>query len=140
MIVPLFVVDTSALMAVIQREEGWFDLRSAIIDLPGVVPAPVIVEFWRVARRRDAISFTLVSSFIAEMVTDLDIIAFTVTHANAAAGAAEAYGTGNGRGGLLSLMDLIVYGVAQVEALPILCTGNDFASTDAIIHPASRVG
>lgn len=52
----------------------------------------------------------------------------------------ERYGSGNGSGGLLNLLDLMVYGAAIETGLPILCTGNDFAATDAMIHPASRIG
>ena len=45
---------------------------------------------------------------------------------------------GNSKGGKLNLLDLMVYAVAKRTGRPILCTGRDFASTDADIHPASR--
>ena len=45
---------------------------------------------------------------------------------------------GNSKGGKLNLLDLMVYAVAKRTGRPILCTGRDFASADADIHPASR--
>jgi ribonuclease VapC len=48
------------------------------------------------------------------------------------------HGLGNGRGGRLNMLDAMVYcGAKRLKRL-ILCTGRDFASTDAAIHPASR--
>jgi ribonuclease VapC len=41
---------------------------------------------------------------------------------------------------VLNLLDLMVYAVAKERGMPLLCTGNDFATTDLAIHPASRVG
>ena len=40
--------------------------------------------------------------------------------------------------GTLNLLDLMVYAVAKRTERPILCTGKDFTTTDADIHPASR--
>ena len=45
---------------------------------------------------------------------------------------------GNSKGVKLDLLDLMVYAVAGRTGPQILCTGRDFASTDADIHPASR--
>ncbi|MFM2099239.1 MAG: hypothetical protein RLZZ366_778 [Pseudomonadota bacterium] len=63
---------------------------------------------------------------------------FDLIMARAAAKANVRYGTGNGRGGALNMLDLMVYAVARLKGLPILCTGKDFLQTDAKIHPASR--
>lgn len=134
------VVDTSAVMAVLKREEAWFRLRATILEQPCLFPAPMLVELWVVARRSQVRPPALISSFIAEMIDPQRVVPFDASHANAAALGAEAYGTGNGKGGLLNLLDLMVYGVAKVAGLPILCTGNDFAQTDVAIHPASRAG
>ena len=65
--------------------------------------------------------------------------AWTADHAATAATAQIAFGKGNGRGGALNLLDLMVYAVAKDSGMPLLCTGRDFASTDAHIHPSSRV-
>ncbi len=134
------LVDTSALIAVLKREDGWVDLRAVLLELPIAVPAPVLVEAHVVARRTNLISPDRAAAFLAEMTAMADIIAFGTDHAAAAASADERYGKGRGNAAKLNLLDLMVYGVAKVMGLPILCTGNDFASTDAVIHPASRVG
>ena len=127
-------------MAVLKREKGWVELRAALLGAPGYVPAPVLVEFWRVARRGNLISPDLLAAFLDEMLADSEILAFSAEHAESAAAGGEAHGTGNGNGGLLNMLDLMVYGVAKVENLPILCTGYNFATTGAAIHPASRIG
>ncbi len=134
----LFVVDTSALVAVLHGEEAHEVLRATLASSSFLVPAPVLVEFWRVARRGQLMPVALIGDFLESVLVTGSIVSFTDEHARSAALAAERHGTGNGQGGRLNLLDLMVYGVAEVEDLPILCTGNDFASTDAQIHPASR--
>lgn len=77
---------------------------------------------------------------VANLVADgASIVAFEPRHAEITAAARQRYGKGNGRGGLLNFGDLMVYAIAKDRNLPLLCTGNDFASTDLIIHPASRI-
>lgn len=41
-------------------------------------------------------------------------------------------------GGVLNLLDLMVYAAAKDRDEPVLCTGRDYAFTDVGIHPASR--
>jgi ribonuclease VapC len=43
-----------------------------------------------------------------------------------------------GEGGKLNLFDLMVYAVAKQRGEPLLCTGKDFAASDALLHPACR--
>jgi ribonuclease VapC len=66
------------------------------------------------------------------------IVAFEPEWAAAAVGSNRRDGTGNGQGGLLNMLDLLVDGTAQVRRLLIVCMGKDFPSTDALIHAASR--
>lgn len=104
------------------------------------MPAPVIVEFWRVAlgRGRDRAAN---AQPLLDMAFEAgaQIVAFDEALARAAVAANLTYGAGIARGGKLNMLDLMVYGVAKTTGRPILCTGADFASTDAAIHPASRV-
>src|SRR3546814_319382 len=65
-------------------------------------------------------------------------LAFTADHAQIAIEAEPRYGSGNGNGGPLNLLDLMVYAVAKERGEPLLCTGKDFAATDVILHEASR--
>ena len=114
-------------------------MRVALLSGHGLIPAPVLVEFRRVTalagNRPDPLVESLLLDFIAAGV---GILPFDAASAEAAAAANQRHGSGNGDGGRLNMLDLMVYGVAKVTGLPILCTGKDFAATDAVLHPASR--
>ena len=134
------IVDTSALVAVLYREYGYQALRSALYADEGWVPATVLVEFERVVALEGNAPNQQAKRLIALLLKRrIRIAALTEAAALAAVGANRTYGSGNGRGGKLNMLDLMVYGMATVERRPILCTGADFASTDAAIHPASRI-
>ncbi|GGE10641.1 VapC ribonuclease [Polymorphobacter glacialis] len=130
------VVDTSALVAIIKAEPGHAEMQLALVSQTAALPAPALVELQRVmataGNHPDPRVLALVEAF------GLQVVPFDIESANAATSANERFGTGNGRGGLLNMLDLMVYAFARVEGLPILCTGKDFASTDAKLHPASR--
>jgi ribonuclease VapC len=131
------IVDTSALVAVARGEPGGEALKDAIGG-GGLVPAPVIVEYRRVMSRRGAREGQSSEAVLAKLLVRLAVEPFTADDAEIAAVANVEYGSGNGRGGKLNLLDLMVYATARRLGLPILCTGGDFASTDAQVHPASR--
>lgn len=133
------IVDTSALVAVHLREEGWESLRDALGDEEALVPAPVVVEFNLVtslpANDPDPDAGILISKFLARSCR---VCPFSEEDADLSAEAHRIHGRGNGRGGRLNMLDVMVYCMAQRLGRPILCAGRDFASTDALIHPASR--
>ena len=105
----------------------------------GQIPAPVLVEFRCVTALGGNRSDPEIDAFLAELIrSGIVVSAFNASHADEAAVANDLYGSGNGRGGLLNMLDLMVYAVARTLRLPILCTGKVFAATDAILHPASR--
>ncbi|MFL6843745.1 MAG: type II toxin-antitoxin system VapC family toxin [Allosphingosinicella sp.] len=131
------IVDTSALVAIAHDEPGGEALKDAIGG-GGLVPAPVIVEYRRVMSRSGALEAQKSETVLAKLLDRLAVEPFTADDAEIAAVANFEYGAGNGRGGKLNLLDLMVYATARRLGLPILCTGRDFASTDAQIHPASR--
>jgi ribonuclease VapC len=133
------IVDTSALVAISRKEAGFTQLLDALMKGEPVLPAPVLLEYQRVTalsgNRRDPDADALISGLVDEGAI---IASFTAEDAAEAASANALHGTGNGRGGRLNMLDLMVYAVAKRMDLPILCTGRDFSSTDAKIHPASR--
>jgi ribonuclease VapC len=135
------IVDTSALVAILLREPGADALLDAIAQEGGLLPSPARVEYLRVASggrvglRREAAM--LLEHFER---LNLDTVTFTTEHARIASEANLRFGKGIGSGGMLNLLDLMVYAVAKERGEPLLCTGNDFATTDLAIHPASRVG
>lgn len=134
------IVDTSALVAVLRREEGHAPILDALLREDSLVPAPVLVEFARVAAgpgnvpdpRAAALLDTLLGAGRAA------VLPFGAEAAREAAAANPEHGRGNGRGGVLNVLDLMVLGAARAEGRPILCTGRDFAAAGAALHPASR--
>ena len=133
------IIDTSALVAVGWREDGFEPIFEAMLTGVGLIPAPVLVEFRRVTSLAGNLPDPGVDDLLADLfLIGTAVIAFDNAHADAAVAANPRYGSGNGRGGPLNMLDLMVYGVARAVSLPILCTGKDFAATDAVLHPASR--
>lgn len=133
---PNFIVDTSALVAIVRGEPGHVELLAALTSALAGLPAPALVEYERVTAGADNLPDARAIALIGEI--GIEILPFSPDAARAAALANAIHGTGNGRGGLLNLLDLMVYGAAKATGLPILCTGKDFATTDALLHPASR--
>lgn len=132
------IVDSSALVAITYDEPESHQLKLAVRG-GGFVPAPVLVEFLRVATRRGSRPAPEAEAVLQAMVPSrLPVVPFTSEDAGIAAAANLAHGAGNGRGGRLNLVDLMVYAIARRLGLPILCTGTDFATTEIDIHPASR--
>jgi len=135
------IIDTSALIAVLRGEAGADRISRSLTDERGFLPTPVLVEFHRVA----ALTGNAINLMARDFLNDLIAHGHSVEPLDAASAflAIEAnatYGSGNGRGGALNMLDLMVYGLAKARNANILCTGKDFASTDAKIHPASRIG
>ncbi len=134
------IVDTSALVAVAFEELGAEALLRTIITNPALIPAPVIVEYERVVTDRGATANPGAAALLAQIFAQgAQIATFTDDDARFAAQANTIHGKGNGRGGTLNLLDLMVFGMAQRLGLPILCTGRDFKAAGARLHPASRL-
>ena len=133
------IVDTSALIAVLLGEEGNREILDALDEEAGFLPAPALAEFWTVAIRSRVDAAHQASVLLDEWRDGgLTVLPFTDEHALRVREAIPLYGKGNGRGGLLNLTDLMVYAVAKERAEPLLCTGQDFATTDLDLHAASR--
>lgn len=134
------IVDTSALIAVVRLEAGYEALREALIFESSLLPAPALVEFARVTAVQSNQASKTAGAVVQRLLSrSMRVEAFTAEDGAIAAAANEAWGTGNGRGGPLNMLDLMVYAVAKRTGRPILCTGRDFTATDAAIHPASRI-
>lgn len=132
-------MDTSALVAVLRREEGHEPILDALIREEGLIPAPVLVEFARVAAGPANAPYPAADALVAALLGARSaVLPFGAEAARRATDANEGHGTGNGRGGTLNLLDLTVLGCARTTGRPILCTGQDFAAAGADLHPASR--
>ena len=133
------IIDTSALIAVLVGDDGSEALIEAIVAERGGIPAPVAVEFLRVAGNQRFGLRSEAEDMLASFARGgCAVVAFTADHATIANGAEPLYGAGNGYGGPLNLLDLMVYAVAKERNEPLLCTGKDFAATDIALHEASR--
>lgn len=133
------IVDTSALVAILYEEEGSSALLEALVAGPAAIPTPAVVEFFRVAEMRSRDLGAVAREMLDELCANgLEYIPFDQHHALIAAAANAAHGKGMGAGGVLNLLDLMVYAVAKERGEPILCTGRDYAAIDVAIHPGSR--
>jgi ribonuclease VapC len=134
------IVDTSALMAVTLAEPPAKHLRKALHEAANIIlPAPVLTETWLVTGSHTDGRRDVVQRLIAVLLDNgAHIAPFEHRHADITATARDLYGKGNGKGGRLNFGDLMVYAIAKERGQPLLCTGSDFASTDLVLHPASR--
>ena len=133
------IVDTSALVAVLRREEGYGPILDALVREESLLPAPVLLKFARVTAGENNAPNPQAEALVDTLLgARASVLAFGTEAARLAVAADEPRGRGNGRGGLLNILDLMVLGSAQAEGRPILCTGRDFAAAGADLHPASR--
>lgn len=120
------VVDTSALMAILEKEPAGRDLSAALSSAPRLlISAATLAESLIVAHGRG------VGEEMAALLRSLQIEVVPVTEA-AARRAAEAYARW-GKGlhpTALNYGDCFAYGLARAENLPLLYIGDDFARTD----------
>lgn len=133
------IVDTSALIAIVNKEDGHEALSKALLNEVTILPAPSRLEFLTVARNARFQLAGKIEGFLDALARQgMTTLAWTADHATIAAEAQRRYGKGNGRGGKLNLLDLMVYAVAKERGEPLLFTGRDFTTTDVAVHPASR--
>ena len=134
------IIDTSALVAIVLAEAQWKVLRDAISVNACVIPAPVLTELQLTTPRHGVGIVAAAKALVFEIEQQGGQIApFQQRHADITATARDLYGRGNGKGGILNFVDLMVYAIAKDRGMPLLCTGSDFASTDLVLHPASRL-
>lgn len=133
------IVDTSALIAILDEEEGHEELLAALLGETVVLPAPNRLECLAVARGSRFDLGEEAEALIGYLTRfGMTTLAWDAGHATIAAEAQILYGKGNGRGGKLNLLDLMVYAVAIQRGEALLFTGRDFTTTDVLVHPASR--
>ncbi len=126
------IVDTSALVSMLIREDGWENLRSAVADVEVVgIGAPSLLEAILVISGRAGRDR---SEDVRQFVRDLGIVVipFEEEHARVAAEAFARFGKGRHRAAL-NFGDCMTYAVAKLAGRPLLCTGEDFRKTDLAI-------
>lgn len=125
------VVDTSALIAMLDKEAGWEGLYKKVDTATRVVvPTPAIVEACLVlSRRYDARAVEILDGLLLSIRATK--VGFSDIHASAAFMAFLLFGKGRGNG-TLNFGDCMVYAVAKVMNQPLLFVGDDFKRTDIV--------
>jgi ribonuclease VapC len=124
------VLDSSAVVAVIEQEPGHDELRLAIERAPETwIGAPTLTEAAIVLGRRHGAERgrALLDAFRGEM--RVVVIPFDDRHHEVADEAHARYGKGH-HPAALNYGDCMAYATARLAARPLLFVGEDFARTD----------
>ncbi len=124
------VLDSSAVVAVIEQEPGHGELRLAIERSPEVwIGAPTLTEAAIVLGGRHGAERgrLLLTTFVAEM--EVDVVPFDDRHHEVADEAHARYGKGR-HPAKLNYGDCMTYATARLADAPLLFTGDDFSRTD----------
>ena len=126
----MIVVDTSALLAIIQKEPECVPFLALIRSAERVfVSAVTLFEASIVLHARRGLDGT---NDLADLVDamGIDIVSFDVTSAQASLDAFRTFGKGIHPKARLNLGDCAAYALAKGMNVPLLYKGNDFAATD----------
>ena len=128
------ILDSSALVAIFTREEGYGALIDALSTAPALaIGSPTLVEagiVLSVRLRRDA--GPLLGRFLSEF--GVVVVPFGDDHWREALEAFVRFGKGRHRAGL-NLGDCFSYAVASLAEQPLLCIGDDFRKTGLAVVP-----
>lgn len=128
------VVDTSAAAAILLGEPDAGALLAALGESdPRLVSAVTLVELGIVLEARlGAAGGGIAERFVRD--GGIEVVDFDRTQADRALEGWRRFGKGRHPAGL-NLGDCFAYGLAVATGHPVLCTGNDFARTDAEVLP-----
>ena len=125
------IIDSSALVAILAKEQESEALLRAVVDAPAAaVTAPTLLETCIALRRFGPTIVAEVHRFIAE--ASVRVVPFEAEHVQAAEEAHRKFGRGSGHPARLNFGDCISYAVAIVAREPLLFKGDDFTHTDVI--------
>jgi ribonuclease VapC len=121
----VIVVDTSALMAILQEEPEAYDCVSSLIENHGLISAVTMAEALIVAMGRN------VEGDMQRLLDNLEMEVVDVTHTvtKQVVQAYRAWGKGR-HPAALNFVDCFAYQLASERNLPLLYIGQDFARTD----------
>ena len=127
----MMVADTSAMMAILMKEQEHQDFLNAMLD-DGVVLVSMAIaaELMIVAMGKGDACYQAASQFLKRSfirLTPLD-----EHQMRAAIGAYERFGKGR-HPASLNLGDTFAYALATTQRLPLLFKGNDFVQTDIVL-------
>ena len=123
------IVDTSAILAILFREEDARRFERALASASSPrISAATLVEAAMVAEARGGLGAGQDLDDLLKRV-QIQVIPVTRQHAEAARNAWRCYGKGN-HPAALNLGDCFVYALARTAGEPLLFKGKDFALTD----------
>ena len=130
------IVDTSAVVAVLNREAGWQSLDETLRVHPRpLLSAATYVELGIVIDRlRDPSISRRLDRLLAAW--GIEVVPLTPAQARTAREAHRDYGKGSGHPARLNLGDCFAYALAADTGQSLLFTGQDFTHTD--VTPAVR--
>jgi ribonuclease VapC len=130
------IVDSSALIAILKREQGWPTFSKALdsaeslrITAANYLETSIVVDGWR---------DPILSIEFDELIERFKIVIEPVTAAQAkiARQAYRDFGRGSGHRANLNFGDCFTYALAREKREPVLWKGDDFGNTG--LHPAAQ--
>jgi ribonuclease VapC len=123
------IVDSSALVAILQREDGHEGLEEKVRNAGWVaIGSATLAETKSVmVRRQGAPGLTAVDQILE--ILEIEVVPFEVEHADVAGEATVRFGKGR-HPARLNYGDCMTYATARVAGEPLLFIGNDFVRTD----------
>lgn len=122
------IVDSSAVMAILETEPGWEEVADCAAAGPCRMSTATWLEVGIVADQRSARHGERLDQLLA--VLEVELVAVSPTHARIARDAYRRYGRGSGSPAGLNFGDCFAYALATTSAEPLLFVGQDFTHTD----------
>jgi ribonuclease VapC len=130
------IVDSSAVVAVLNQEDGWRDFDTALREANHPqMSAATYVELGIVV---DRLGDPSVSRRLDRLLDSwgVEVVPLTAAQARTARAAHRDYGRGSGHSAKLNLGDCFAYALAYETGQQLLFKGDDFGHTD--IEPARK--
>ncbi|MDR7300384.1 type II toxin-antitoxin system VapC family toxin [Haloactinomyces albus] len=126
------IIDSSAIVAILLKEDGHERVRERIVQASEVrVGASTVVETGIVLVARMGVrGKTLLARFLQE--GGIEVVPTTQEHWWIAVDAYERFGKHRHRASL-NFGDCLTYATASVAGEPLLCIGDDFPETDLVL-------
>lgn len=124
------IVDTSAIVAIAQREPGWRGIAELAAESECVMSAGSWLELGIVARQRGEAVAVQVDALLESL--GVSIAPVTVEQARIARFAYARYGRGSGSPAQLNFGDCFAYALAVERRESLLFVGDDFSQTDVL--------
>lgn len=130
---PRIALDSSAVVAVLNREPEWLAFAQVIGGSAVVIGWPTVLEVRLWIMRNAPAGAPWFDHLLVE--DDSSTVSFGRDHEALAVIASERFGKGR-HPAQLNFGDCMSYAVAKEEGVPLTFKGADFGKTDVAVHPA----